>query len=536
MATVIDQLIVTLGLDPTKFRKGSEEAERQTKATAETIRKQSEAMTRSLASVARQVAVLFVGFESASGLISFLGRLNMAQAALSRMALNLGINARALDVWDKKIELAGGSVQDAQGAIKQLNADINALVTTGQVSPLLVFFQKMGVGIQGLVGGTETAQEAFERLFSAMGKRPRATMFQLGTQAGLSEGLLSYGLRPPGEREEMSKEAERLSRTTEANARAADQLRERWVAIKDSLENIGIALLEKITPSLERMLPIVEKLALAFGDFIASFKTEDPQNFFKSLDQSANSLLATIKSVRVEIGKILSGDFSDVIDFAKSDLMAGLDRLNPMHMLDRIGSDPTGGWLGKLWDKTRDFMIGAQPYQKEFNAATDKYGLPAGLLRSIAQNESNFDPNAVSKKGAVGLMQLMPSLFPNAGKDPEKDIDSAAQYLKSLYKKFGSWPAAEAAYNAGPGRIEGVIEGTRTLPAETDRYVKSVNAEMRASRTASATAPPSQVTHVQIDSVTINTRATDGAQVAVDFMGEMKKRQLLIQSDSGILP
>src|SRR5277367_1364195 len=117
MPTVVDELLVTLGLDSSKFKKGSDEATRSTKNTQDVLKKSSDAMSTSLVNVARQIAVLFVGFEAASGLISFLARINQAQAGLSRMALNFGISARALDVWDKKIELAGGSVQGAQSAI-----------------------------------------------------------------------------------------------------------------------------------------------------------------------------------------------------------------------------------------------------------------------------------------------------------------------------------------------------------------------------------------------------------------------------------
>ena len=54
---------------------------------------------------------MFIGFESATGLVNFLAKLNQAQASLSRMALNFGTSARALDVWDKSIELAGGSIR-----------------------------------------------------------------------------------------------------------------------------------------------------------------------------------------------------------------------------------------------------------------------------------------------------------------------------------------------------------------------------------------------------------------------------------------
>lgn len=543
MPTIIDSLIVTLGLDPSGYKKGRETAEREQKQTQEVLKKSTEAMGRSVAQLARQIAVLFVGFESTSGLINFLGRLNVAQAALSRMSQNLGISARALDVWDKKVELAGGSAADAQGAVKQLMSDVTALLThPGDPSGLLVFFQRLGVSTAGTAFSAENAKRAYEQLFARMATLPRAQMYELGTQAGLSEGLLSYGLRPANEREALSKEADRLSRATEANAKAADDLRERWVAIRLSVEAIGIAFLEKVTPSLERLLPIVEKLALGFADFIAGFQAEDPKNFFVALDHGASQVLETLKSIRTEISKILAGDFSDVGDLAlkavKADFGAGIDRLTSgtSDFMGRIKNDPALGWLGKLWDKSKDFVVGLQPYQSSFNAATEKYGLPAGLLRSVAQTESSFDPNKVNRQsGATGLMQLMPKYFPNAGKDPNADIDTAARELLRLYRQLGSWDLAKAAYNAGPGRLQQAIAGGKPLAAETPRYVDTVNARMRDARIDRAA--PGGVTSNNEFNITIQSKdSSDGKQVAVDFMAEMKKRDLLIQSDTGILP
>ena len=118
-------------------------------------------------------------------------------------------------------------------------------------------------------------------------------------------------------------------------------------------------------------------------------------------------------------------------------------------------------------------------------------GVPPDLAW-IAEAESNLNPTARSPAGAKGLFQLMPetahslglgTVLPDDRTDPEKSARAAAHYLHMLYAKFGSWPLALAAYNAGEGRVSRLLEANRatdfagiasSLPAETRMYVPKV--------------------------------------------------------------
>ena len=91
------------------------------------------------------------------------------------------------------------------------------------------------------------------------------------------------------------------------------------------------------------------------------------------------------------------------------------------------------------------------------DAAADKYGLPRRLVRSVMAAESALNPLAVSPKGAVGLMQLMPSTARTLSAnpyDPAQNVDAGARYLRDLLLQYkgGLWHAL-AAYNAGPGAV-----------------------------------------------------------------------------------
>jgi hypothetical protein len=92
------------------------------------------------------------------------------------------------------------------------------------------------------------------------------------------------------------------------------------------------------------------------------------------------------------------------------------------------------------------------------DAAADRYGLPRELVRSVMAAESGFQPAAISPKGAIGLMQLMPGTAQTLGvdaHDPAQNVDAGARYLRDLLEKYNyGLRHALAAYNAGPGAVD----------------------------------------------------------------------------------
>ena len=105
-----------------------------------------------------------------------------------------------------------------------------------------------------------------------------------------------------------------------------------------------------------------------------------------------------------------------------------------------------------------------------------RYNLPPSIFLSLVQQESRFDPNARSPRGAIGLGQLMPATARELGVnplDPEQNLEGSARYLRRMLDQFGSMELALAAYNAGPGRVR---RAGNTIPniRETQNYVPSV--------------------------------------------------------------
>jgi len=96
-------------------------------------------------------------------------------------------------------------------------------------------------------------------------------------------------------------------------------------------------------------------------------------------------------------------------------------------------------------------------YLEVAKAAARKHGVPEDLFLRLVQQESGWNPVAVSVKGATGLAQLMPETAKHLGvdiNDAEDNLEGGARYLRMMYDKFGTWELALAAYNAGPGAVE----------------------------------------------------------------------------------
>lgn len=140
-------------------------------------------------------------------------------------------------------------------------------------------------------------------------------------------------------------------------------------------------------------------------------------------------------------------------------------------------------------------------YRRDFgeyvSVYAHKYGVPETLIFAVIRTESSFDSGAVSRVGAVGLMQLMPETFEwltdeilfehlESGMlyDPETNIRYGTYYLSRLYDRYGRWDLALAAYNGGPGNVDKWLEddsyadgegGLRRIPfKETRQFVKKV--------------------------------------------------------------
>jgi hypothetical protein len=139
---------------------------------------------------------------------------------------------------------------------------------------------------------------------------------------------------------------------------------------------------------------------------------------------------------------------------------------------NELGLKPTDNSLETLGDSRLNYAA-LRPFIVEASVETK---LPAALIDAVIRTESGYRPHAVSRKGARGLMQLMPDTGRLVGAinlfDPRENILGGSRYLKKMLDRFGSLRLAIAAYNAGPEAVQ--KHGTVPPYLETIRYVNTV--------------------------------------------------------------
>jgi soluble lytic murein transglycosylase-like protein len=164
--------------------------------------------------------------------------------------------------------------------------------------------------------------------------------------------------------------------------------------------------------------------------------------------------------------------------------------------------------------------VSQEPFGELIQAAAKRYSVDADLITSVIAAESNFDPKAISRRNARGLMQLLPSTAAHLGVknifDPQENIDAGTHYLSDLLLLYkNDFALALAAYNAGPERVQHY--GQRVPPfAETISYVRRVRNtyDQRKSTGAPAAKKPMRASALTPAGTTIMGPATNTSATA----------------------
>jgi soluble lytic murein transglycosylase-like protein len=200
-------------------------------------------------------------------------------------------------------------------------------------------------------------------------------------------------------------------------------------------------------------------------------------------DAAADRLLALGYSAR-ETADVLSRRISQrALDTARRMIAVGRERQTAADYLDTQYTLALGLFVTP---RPHEGEAGGGLVAGVFDALIDRYAavhlVEAAIVRAIIATESDFNPVARSRAGAIGLMQLMPGTARELGVNPlvpEQNIEGGVRYFAQMLKLFGQVELALVAYNAGPGFAERYARGRTGLYGETRAYVARVLARLK---------------------------------------------------------
>ena len=202
-----------------------------------------------------------------------------------------------------------------------------------------------------------------------------------------------------------------------------------------------------------------------FSEYLNEAMASDSEN---KINNSDGSLLIenNIKNNKIDNGQIIDEDtFNGKISFGVYD-----DITN--NLINNFAKA-----INAYKKTSADFP---NTYDSIINEASKKYSVPENLIKAVIKQESNYMPNAISSKGAIGLMQIMPSTGALLGiedkeslKDPYTNIMTGTKYLSQMLNRYdGRLDLSLSAYNAGPN----LVDKLQRIPNidETKNYVKNI--------------------------------------------------------------
>ena len=202
-----------------------------------------------------------------------------------------------------------------------------------------------------------------------------------------------------------------------------------------------------------------------FSEYLNEAMASDSDNKINNAD---GSLLIenNIKNNKIDNGQIIDEDtFNGKISFG---------------VYDDITNNLTNNFAKAINAYKKTSADFPNTYDSIINEASKKYSVPENLIKAVIKQESNYMPNAISSKGAIGLMQIMPSTGALLGiedkeslKDPYTNIMTGTKYLSQMLNRYdGRLDLSLSAYNAGPN----LVDKLQRIPNidETKNYVKNI--------------------------------------------------------------
>lgn len=259
MATLIDSLVVALGIDAsglTKGQKDASEALKKTSDQADRTAKELEAKGKQAAQffsqIKNQVVGLFAVFTAGKGLSSFVSDVVSADAAVGRVAKNIGLSTEALSAWQGVAERAGGSASGITGTLRNISSQMQQIALTGTPgAQVLQSLAMAGINVSKYFDKATSSSERLLMASDAFSHMDAARAQALGAGMGFDEGTINVLMQGRQAIQALLAEQEKIGHTNEEDAKSAMALQAAWRSLEQASMDLGRKILTSLSPYIQ---------------------------------------------------------------------------------------------------------------------------------------------------------------------------------------------------------------------------------------------------------------------------------------------
>ncbi len=543
MATVIDSLIVTLGLDNKDFQQGMKDTEKglsDTRKNTDRVGKQIAASGKDASEffgqMQRSAIKFFAVLTAGKGLINFTRDVVTTGANLSRLSKNLNISADTMHRWGKASELNGGSMEGFLGTLQNLNSQVTEIFMKGD-SAITPYLRELRVGVTDAAEKAKPLTDILADIADAAEKAfpDRQQRYAYLQQMGFDEGTLNLLVK--GGKELRSTLAAQQG-FSQKNADAAYEAEQTWIKAQQRLEKLTRELVIKVLPSMERLAESFVKMAEVIippmSKAVEIFAVLDEKT-----DGWSTSLILALATLRLLGGSAVIGGIASL-----SATMAGL-AAGAASLAASLGFLLYSGGLNKGEDQAlREIQgenyMGPTVANKPGTSVAERHNNPGNLVfagqRGATKGETvaghTFAKFQSTKEGVAALYRQL-QLYQKRGIDTLTEVmgvyapegaNNTGAYINALSKTTGLDPNQQLNFG-DPATAAAMIRGI----SQHEAGKSYLNDQQILSGINMAHGGGGGSSSVSIGQITINTPATDARGIASGLKGEIVR-----QFDAGL--
>lgn len=588
MATVIDALVLTLGLDPKSFIKGAKEAnkaqedvEKQGKKTAKGLKDSGNEMAQTFEKLTIGMGKFLAMLGGAYEVKAFIEDITDSNAELNRLSKNLGESTQSISAWAGAVEEIGGSGKALQGTMQMLSKSMTDILVSGD-SAALPYFRMLGVDLQFARTQADPLSNILDQLHTGLSgiaaTAGRANANNIGLSMGIDQDTLNLLLATDKEYQSLRKRQMELSAVSKEQAENSAKLQRQWILLHQEMRKAGRDVVGVITPALEWLGRAFAGIASHEGLVIG---------FFGTLAVAAAAALIPVLALLAPLamiaapfiagaavigvffddwktwmdgGKSAFGDFYQAVadQWHKMEDVLGLDKLKAQWTQFKKWIRGEGGENEQATSteaanlaflkgrKTQAGVSEAQAlsyFQSQGWTRAQAAGIVANLKRESGLNGASVGDNG----SAYGLAQW----------HPDRQAAFKAQFGRDIRNSTAQEQLAFVQYELTRGSEKGagsLLRGTTDAMSAgatlsqfyerpADRAGESATrAAMALAIAGSGTGPLRSAANAaggnssvetNIGTINLHTQATDGRGVLRDFVAGLQGHGLVSQSDSG---